>query len=200
MLERVIEVVGTLGYLGIAALMFLETVVPPIPSEAIMPLAGVAAAQGKLNLLGVVVSGTIGALLGNLLWYYLGRRIGPKRLGRWADRYGRWFGLSARSVDTAQLWFARYGAAAVFLCRMVPGIRTWISLPAGAAGMSLVPFLLCSALGTLLWTALLAWTGLLLENNYRLAEQQLGPLSAVAFGGLLFLIVLWKFRRKNSAP
>ncbi|UFP97022.1 DedA family protein [Gloeobacter morelensis MG652769] len=191
MLERVVEIVGSLGYLGIAGLMFLETIVPPIPSEAILPLAGFAVARGELHLAGVVAAGAAGALLGALPWYYLGRRVGFGRLGKWADRYGRWSGLSAAVVERANCWFARRGALAVFVCRLVPGIRTWISLPAGAARMPLAKFVLYSGTGTLLWTVLLVWAGYLLGSNYLQVGQYLGPAgNAVLIG--VFAVLVWR--------
>jgi membrane protein DedA with SNARE-associated domain len=121
----------TLGYAGVAFLMFLENVFPPIPSELIMPLAGFSAARGEMTLWGVIVAGSVGSVLGQYPLYYLGRAVGPERLHRWADRHGKWLTVSGKDIEKAREWLNRRGPIAVLLCRLVPGVRSLISIPRG---------------------------------------------------------------------
>ena len=168
MFDWITDLVETTGYFGILLLMLVENVFPPIPSELIMPLAGFTAAQGRLSIVLVVLAGTAGSLLGALFWYGLGRWLGEERLRRLAARHGRWLTLSPGEIDRAEDWFRRHGATAVLLGRLVPAVRSLISVPAGVARMPLPGFLAWTALGTGLWTALLAGAGYLLQGQYAL--------------------------------
>jgi membrane protein DedA with SNARE-associated domain len=173
------------GYLGIALLMFLENVFPPIPSELIMPLAGFTAARGDLSLVGVILAGSVGSLAGALLWYGIGRWLGLERLKRFAARHGRWLTLSPGDIDKAQGFFQRHGGKAVLLGRLVPGVRTLISVPAGIVAMPLPAFLLWTGIGTVAWTALLAGAGYLLESQYARVEGWVSPVSNVIMGAIV---------------
>ena len=113
-----------------------------------IPLAGFVAAEGDLNLGVVIILGSVGSLAGATLWYAVGRRIGEQPLRTWIGRHGKWLTLSVQDVDRAQRWFRRHGAAAVFFGRLVLGVRTFVSLPAGFSAMPLASYLLYSALGT----------------------------------------------------
>ena len=179
------------GYLGIAALMFAENLFPPIPSELIMPLAGFAAARGDLNIALATAAGAAGSLLGALFWYYVGRWLGSARLKRWAGRHGRWLTLTPGDIDRSCAWFNRHSGKAVFIGRLVPAVRTLISVPAGIAGMGLPRFLLYSALGTVLWTAFLAGLGYLLGDQYRKVADWSNPLSNAVIG----ILVIWYLYR-----
>ncbi len=198
MVNFIQSTMNSLGYLGITFLMFLENVIPPIPSELIMPFAGFSAVTGELSLLGVIVAGTLGSLLGQLPLFYLGKLADEARLKHWAERYGRWLAVSSDDIGKADAWFDRYGGWAVFLCRLVPGIRSLISIPAGMSDMPLLPFLLYTLLGTGIWSALLAYLGSLLGQNYQAVERYLGPVSYVVLGLLVVLGVLWIVRRKMA--
>lgn len=182
MFEWMTDLIQQSGYLGVALLMVAENVFPPIPSELIMPLAGFAAARGELNVALVILAGSVGSLTGALFWYYVGRWIGGERLSRWALKHGRWLTISPRDVDHAQDWFHRHGGKAVFLGRLVPAVRTLISIPAGMAAMPLAPFLIYSAVGTALWTALLTTLGYLLESEYGKVADYVNPISHVVVG------------------
>lgn len=181
MFEWITDFVDRAGYLGVFLLMLVENVFPPIPSELIMPLAGFTAAEGKLNVILVVLAGAAGSLLGALFWYYVGRWLGRERLQRFAARHGRWLTLTPGQVDEARDWFGRHGATAVFLGRLVPTVRTLISVPAGVAGMPLTRFLAFTALGTGLWTVLLAGAGYLLQDQYGRVAAYVGPVSNLVF-------------------
>ena len=179
------------GLWGVALLMFLENVFPPTPSEVIMPLAGYAAAQGQIDLWGAVAAGSLGSLAGTSVWYALGCWVGTPRLKRWTARHGRWLTLTPAEVDRASDWFERRGPWAVFLGRLVPAVRTLISVPAGMARMPPGRFLLFTGLGTAIWTALLALAGYLLGSRYEAVSDWMGPVSNVVVGAVL----LWYLYR-----
>ncbi len=191
MFEWITSVIEGLGYLGVATLMFLENVFPPIPSELVIPLAGFVAAEGHLRLGLVIVTGSIGSLAGATVWYVVGRRIGERRLRAWVGRHGKWLTLTVEDVDRSQAWFKRHGAAAVFFGRLMPGVRTLVSLPAGFSSMPLAVFLLYSALGTALWTAALAYAGVVLQANFTLVGDYIN----VATNALLAVGVVMLVRR-----
>jgi membrane protein DedA with SNARE-associated domain len=187
------------GYVGIFLLMFLETIFPPIPSEVIMPLAGVQAAQGQLSLWAVIASGTAGAMLGNLFWYALARVIGLMRFKPFIVRYGRWLTLDWDDVEKSQTLFGRYGGIIVSGGRMLPTIRSVISIPAGLLNMRLKSFLFWSTLGTAAWTAMLATAGWGLGKAFRDIEKVLGPLST-AIIVLIVIAYVWRqltWRRRH---
>jgi membrane protein DedA with SNARE-associated domain len=194
MIDWVADFVEGGGYPAIAFLMFAENVFPPIPSELIMPLGGFAAARGTLGLPGVILAGSIGSLAGALFWYFIGRCIGCDRLRGFAARHGHWLTISPPDVDRAQDWFHRYGGIAVLIGRMVPGVRTLISLPAGIAEMPLTTFLVFSSIGTLGWITLLATAGFLLEERYADVAHWLNPVANVVIG-LLVLTYLYRLVR-----
>lgn len=189
MLKWIMEVISSMGYTGIVLLMFIENVFPPIPSELIMPLAGFLVSKGQFAFSGVVVAGTIGSALGALPFYYLGRTIKEKRLREWTQKYGRWLAISVKDIDRAKNWFDKYGGWTVFFCRLIPGIRSVISLPAGFARMNLLSFLLWSAAGMALWTTILTTAGYLLRSNFERVEEYLEPVSYVIIGALIVMYI-----------
>lgn len=171
MSEWIIDFIQRGGYAGIALLMLLENVFPPIPSELVLPFAGYVAATGKLHPAGVLLAATAGSLLGALPWYWAGRKLGHGGLQRFAARHGRLLTLTPSDVDRAQDWFRRHGPASVGFGRLVPGVRSVISMPAGVGQMPVGSFLLWSTAGTLLWSALLLGVGYLLESQYEQAHK-----------------------------
>ncbi|MFC3230605.1 DedA family protein [Marinibaculum pumilum] len=179
------------GYGGIAVLMLLENVFPPIPSELIMPFAGYAASRGDLQIVPVILAGTLGTVAGALFWYYVGRWLGLERLQRFADRHGRWLTLSPKEVVRADRWFDRFGIWAVLFGRLLPAIRTLISVPAGLSGMRLLPFLLATTAGSAAWTAFLALLGYFMGSEYQAIETWLNPVSDVVIG----LMIAWYLYR-----
>jgi membrane protein DedA with SNARE-associated domain len=198
MSHTVVNIMNTLGYGGIALLMFLENLFPPIPSELIMPLAGFTVAQGNLDFTLAVIAGVVGTMVGALPWYYLGRLVGEDRLRRLANRYGRWLALSGDDIDKANGWFSRHGGLAVLLCRLVPGVRTLISLPAGINAMPLLPFLVYSTIGTTAWIIILTSLGYFLGEHYDRVDQYLGPWSKIILLSLATIFGIWVFRRLQT--
>jgi membrane protein DedA with SNARE-associated domain len=177
MSDWVVRLIDQSGYLGIAFLMFLETIFPPIPSEVIMPVAGVAAGQGKLSYWLVVASGTGGAMLGNIFWYLAARALGLDRLHPIIDRWGRWLTITWPEVQRADAWFRQHGMWFVFLGRLLPTVRSLVSVPAGLLHMQFRRFLAASILGTAIWTALLAGAGFKLGESYDRIDDVIGPAS-----------------------
>jgi membrane protein DedA with SNARE-associated domain len=190
MLEWIQTIMDTLGYPGIAILMFLEVVFPPIPSEVIMPLGGFASNKGSLNMFGVVTAGTAGSMAGAIVFYYVGKIVGTERLVMLADKYGKWLTVSGEDVKKADHWFDRHGEKVVLLCRLVPGIRSLVSLPAGVAMMKMVPFLLYTLIGTVIWNIALTGAGYFLGKNYELVDQYMGDSGKIVLGVLAALAVI----------
>jgi membrane protein DedA with SNARE-associated domain len=159
--------IGTLGYPGLALVMFLENVFPPIPSELVMPFAGFMAGRGQFTFLGIVLWGTLGSVLGALVLYYLGRWIGEPVLRTSLRRWGRFALLSERDLDQAMRAFGKYGGVIMLFGRLVPGSRSLISIPAGIEHMPLPKFVLYTAIGPALWNTALGGAGLLLGARWR---------------------------------
>jgi membrane protein DedA with SNARE-associated domain len=195
MVQWINDLMTSLGYWGIGLLMFLENLFPPIPSELIMPLAGFTVSQGRMNLGLAVLAGTVGTMAGTFAWYYLGRVMNYQRLENLITRYGKWIGVSVSEIDRVNSWFNQHGNKAVFFGRMVPGIRTLISLPAGMNKMPITSFTLYSTMGTLIWTLALTTAGFLLGDNYAMIEKYLAPVSKLVLFGLIGLISYWLFRK-----
>lgn len=196
MFDWIVSVIDGWGYAGVFALMLAENVFPPIPSEVIMPLAGFLVGSGKMGLIPTIIAGTLGAVAGTLLWYYIGAWLGADRLKRWAARHGRWLTMSPADIDSAVQWFDRYGGKAVFFGRMFPAIRTLISVPAGIARQPLARFLMFTTLGSAVWTTLLTLAGLLLESQYQRVAGFIDPVSKIIVVGIvlayLYRVVTWK--------
>lgn len=198
MFDWIVGVVVLFGLAGVLFLMFAENVFPPIPSELIMPLAGFAAAQGHLSFPGVVAAGTLGALAGAALWYWVGRRAPPQKLEAWVGRHGRWLTIDVDDLERSRRFFRRSGGWAVFVGRLVPGVRTFISVPAGLVRMPAGPFLAWSAAGTALWTLFLAGLGYLLESRYHLVERWLDPVTQILLAAavLFYVVRVIRYRRR----
>jgi membrane protein DedA with SNARE-associated domain len=193
------NIMTSLSYWGIGLLMFAENLFPPIPSELIMPLAGFTVAQNKMSFVPAVLAGVIGTILGAFPWYYAGKLVGEERLKGLADKYGKWITVSSQDIDKAQRWFARYGNKAVFFGRLVPGVRTLISLPAGMSNMPLAPFVLYSTLGTTLWVMILTFLGYVLGDNYTLVDEYLAPVSKIVLVALIVAFIVWVVRKRQKA-
>lgn len=189
--EWIIGTITRMGAVGVFLLTLLETVFPPIPSELIMPLAGYLASRGEMTLVGAVVAGTLGSLLGAWLLYWLGRKFGQERLLQFADHHGRWLTLSRQDIERASAWFSRHGAWAVLVCRLIPGLRSLISIPAGIQRMPLGVFVACTALGSALWTAALVGLGYVLGANFEQVERYVGPVSN-AVVGIIVVMYAWR--------
>jgi len=199
MTEWVQAMIAEGGYLGVFLLMFGETVFPPIPSEVIMSLAGLQAAKGSMSLSGAILAGTGGAMLGNLVWYAVARGLGIDRLRPLIERHGRWLTMDWAEVDRGERWFSRHGYLFVCIGRMLPTIRSLVSVPAGLMRMRVLPFMLWSSIGTLGWSTMLAIGGWVLGTRFAEMEAWLGLASTLlllALGGwYLWRVLTWKRSR-----
>lgn len=202
MTDWVIRLIDYGGYAGVFLLMLLETVFPPVPSEVILPVAGLRAANGPMSLGGVIASGTAGAMTGNLIWYLVARSVGLDRFKRFIDRHGRWLTLDWYDIETVQRAFGRFGAGIVFVGRMMPTLRTFISVPAGLVHMQFVKFLIWSTAGTAVWSSLLAAAGYAIGLQFGEVEEIVGPISTVIIGALVLWYV-WRqatWHRRHADP
>ena len=197
MTKWILETIYSMGYFGIVLLMFVENVFPPIPSEYIMPLAGFLVEEGKFSFAGVVVAGTLGSILGAFPLYFFGKKVGEERMKRFADRYGKWLTLSREDIERAGEWFDKYGGTAVFFCRLVPGIRSLISIPAGIKKMNFAWFLFYTTLGSAIWTTILAASGYFLKSSFTEVEGYLDYVSFAVIGLVVVLYVRRVFKTKK---
>ena len=188
-ISKAVETNSTIAYLTICLAMFLENIVPPIPSEIIMPLGGFFVFKQKLNFYILVFWGLFGTILGSLPWYYLGRLVNEKKLSKFLDKRGKYLGLTSNDLAKSKRWFDKYGVTLVFWGRLVPGIRTLISVPAGMELMPLRKFLIWTTLGSLIWIALLTYAGYVLGENYQSIETFLVQIKYVVKPILIIIFV-----------
>ena len=178
------------GYGAILIAMFLENLFPPIPSELIMPLGGFYIAQGQLSFLPVIIAGLIGTVLGAFPWYGLGRLANEEKIEIWLTKYGKWLGITPNELYKSNSSFSRYGIALVFWGRLIPGIRTLISVPAGIELMPFIPFIIWTAAGSLIWIICLTFAGIFLRESYSIVEVWMQPISSTIKLLLLAIIIV----------
>lgn len=186
----------SVGDIGIGLLVLVEVVVPPIPSEAILPFAGYLTQSGSLSLVGLIVYSTIGAWLGGLVYYGVGRALGMERAVRLvaATRL-----ITRDDLDRGVTWFERHGRPSVFFGRMIPGVRSVISIPAGAARMNLVTFSILTMLGSGLWNGMLIGVGAALGSEHERLEKYLGYVDLVVYAALALAVGVLFWRRVREA-
>jgi membrane protein DedA with SNARE-associated domain len=190
----VTDVVNSLGYVGVAFLVALENVFPPIPSEAVLPLAGFVAGRGDANLAGMILAATIGSLVGAWVLYGISAWIGPERLRAFIVRWGGWFSVREHHLDRAEAWFDRRANAAVLIGRCVPLIRSVVSVPAGFRRMPAVRFTVLTAIGSLMWNTALIVAGAILGERWEEVGDVVGLFQAVVIIALVGLIgwLVWR--------
>jgi membrane protein DedA with SNARE-associated domain len=199
MTEAILNLIEAWGYMGIFLLMVIENVFPPIPSEVIMSLGGIAAAQGRFDfwtLVGVAVAGTT---FGNWIWYGIGRWIGYERLKPFIDRYGRWLTLDWAELEKLHAGFVRFGPGIVFIARFMPVARTMVSLPAGMVRMHQVKFLLWTAAGSTIWISALAGAGNWFARQFTNLDRIVGPIALAAIA-ILILVYVWRIFTWKPQP
>jgi len=193
--EWVTSVIEALGYPGLTALVALENVFPPIPSEVILPLAGFLTGQNRFSFPLVLIATTLGSLLGALLLYGIGMAIGQRRVRQLVERYGHWALLTPDDLTRAELWFDRYGPVAVLTGRLVPVVRSLVSIPAGYRRMPLGQFLLLTSAGSALWNGVLVGLGWALGENWHAIEEYVGWLQYVVIAVVAVLILRFVWQR-----
>ncbi|MGC9469047.1 MAG: DedA family protein [Anaerolineae bacterium] len=203
--EWALSIIQTLGYPGLGLVMFLENVFPPIPSEVVLPLAGWLTLDDAtgFTLLGVTIVGAIGSVAGAFFFYALGKWFDESRVRYLLKRFGKWFMLSESDLDVALSWFDRWGEYVIFFGRMVPIVRSLISVPAGLASMHVGRFSLYTAIGTALWSFLLAYAGRLLGAQWSLVAEFIDRyetlvIIAVVLAAVYFFVNRFRKRRKEA--
>lgn len=203
--EWATDVVEQLGYGGVALLVAVENVFPPIPSEVVLGLAGYTAARGDAWVVGMIIAATIGSVVGALVLYGLSAAVGPVRLRAITIRYGSWIGFGEADLDRAEAWFDRRSRSAVLVCRCIPLIRSLISIPAGFRRMPLSSFALFTMLGSLVWNSILIVAGYLLAEQWDRVLDYTEPFQYLVIslmGALLLALVARKAvstRRERAA-
>lgn len=202
--QWIIDVISAFGYFGIFLLMLAENLFPPIPSEVIMPVAGIAIGAGSMSLWLVLIAALAGTLIGNLPWYFIARAVGRERFLELTARWGRYVALKPSDVEAAIAWFDRHGGKAVLFGRMAPGVRTLISVPAGLAEMPLGKFLTLSAIGSAIWIGFLTAIGMVLQANWHIVAAVIDPIGKIlivlaVLGGIGWIV--WRrWRERGATP
>jgi membrane protein DedA with SNARE-associated domain len=195
----VLDAMDSLGALGVGLAILAETVIPPIPSEVVLPIAGYLAQTGRMHVVAVFLAATLGSLLGAALLYELGRVLGPERSRRVLGRLPL---VDVEDVEKTFAWFERHGRSAVLIGRLVPVVRSFVSVPAGVVRMPWPQFLLYTAIGSALWNGLLIGAGMALGTQYEVVESYVGYLDwvlvAAAVGAVGWALVRHVRRRRST--
>ncbi|MBE6831044.1 DedA family protein [Clostridium sp. KNHs216] len=202
MQDWIIGIINQYGYFGIALLIAVENIFPPIPSEVILTFSGFMTTVTDLKIWGVVLSATIGSVLGAVVLYSVGRLMSPQRLERLlGGKLGRVLHLKREDVHHAGAWFARRGKFTVFFCRFIPVVRSLISIPAGMAKMRMGMFLLLTALGTFLWNVVLVYLGAFFGASWETVVRYVDTYSMAAIAVVAVSLVVfcaWYFFRRSK--
>lgn len=200
MSDWVIEIIDRLSYAGVALLVALENVFPPIPSEIILPFAGFHSGQGKSFLVGMIVAATLGSLTGALILYWVARLIGPVRLRAIITRWQRWIRVTPADLDRAESWFDGHANAAVLICRCVPLIRSIVSIPAGFRRMNIVQFVVYTAIGSAIWNTVLISAGYVIGDNWHVVERYVGIFQYIVIAAILVAVAWFVWSRFLKKP
>jgi membrane protein DedA with SNARE-associated domain len=195
--ERVVQ---DLGYVGVALLIALENLFPPIPSEIVLPLAGFVASRGDATLIGMIVAATIGSLVGAWILYGIAWWIGPDRLARFLVRYGKFVRITNEDVDRASAWFERREVVAVLVGRCIPLIRSLVSIPAGFRHMPFATFTLYTAIGSAIWNTALISAGYALRENWEDVEPYLDVVQWIVIAAIVGVVAWFVWTRRRGAP
>ncbi|WP_421121044.1 DedA family protein [Aquihabitans daechungensis] len=193
--DWIISVIDAIGYLGVALLVALENVFPPIPSEVVLPAAGLAASRGEATLVGMILAATVGSLVGAWALYLIAAAIGEARLYALIARYGRWLGVKPRDLERADAWFDGHSTLAVLICRCVPLIRSLVSIPAGFRRMSPLRFTLYTLIGSLVWNSVLIGAGYKLGDNWEQVAEWVGTFQYLVIAVILLALAWWAWTR-----
>ncbi|WP_422743574.1 DedA family protein [Micromonospora sp. WMMD754] len=194
----VASVIDSFGAVGVALLVALESIIPPIPSEIVLAMAGYLSAEGRFNVLLIVLAATVGSLLGALVLYWLGAALGEDRLKRWLDHIPL---VDLEDLEKADRWFERHGRWAVLIGRVVPVVRSLVSVPAGANRMPLGEFVLLTTLGSGVWNALIVGAGFTLGSRWKDVDRYSQWFNYAIFAVFGVMIVSWavkKVRRRRA--
>ncbi len=204
------DVINQFGYIGVALLVVIENVFPPIPSEIVLPFAGFVAQQGAgaaqsdTSVIGMMIAATVGSVVGALILYFVSAAIGPDRLRAFVEKFGKWFGVKPADLVRAEAWFDRRSFVAVLVGRCVPLIRSIVSIPAGFRRMKLSSFVVLTALGSAVWNIALIGAGAVLKDQWDRVGDYVGVFQWVVILAIVvfvvrFVISLVKRRRTSAA-
>jgi membrane protein DedA with SNARE-associated domain len=196
--DWVVDVIRAIGYLGVALLVALESVFPPIPSEIVLPAAGLAAARGEANVIGMIVAATIGSVVGAWALYLVAAAIGEARLRALVVLHGRWVGVKPADLDRANAWFDRRSGTAVLICRCIPLVRSLVSVPAGFRRMEPIRFTTYTTIGSLIWNGVLIGAGFKLGENWEQVAEWVGNVQYVVIAAIGTFGVWWLWTRLLS--
>lgn len=189
------QIIETLGYPGIILVMAAENIFPPIPSELVMPLAGFMAYEGKFNIIAVIIAGMVGSVVGALALYWLGAWANETVIRRFVRRWGRYAFISEKDLDVTLGYFSRHGEAVIFFGRLIPIVRSLISIPAGMERMPLPKFLLFTVLGTTIWSAILSYAGWALRSQWNLVLGYVKQYEHVVLALVVLAVLVFLYMR-----
>ncbi|MFZ9786310.1 MAG: DedA family protein [Ilumatobacteraceae bacterium] len=205
------DVINQFGYLGVALLVVIENVFPPIPSEIVLPFAGFVAQQGAsavnatagaaqsdTTVVGMMIAATVGSVVGALILYFVSAAIGPERLRRFVERFGKWFGVKSSDLVRAEEWFDRRSVVAVLVGRCVPLIRSIVSIPAGFRRMKLTSFVVLTAIGSAVWNIALIGAGAVLGDQWERVGEYVGVFQWLVIAAVLLLLVRFVVSRLKN--
>ncbi len=196
----ILQIMQTYGYIGTFLLILIENLFPPIPSELILAFGGFLTTTTDLTIVGMIISSSLGAIVGAIMLYGLGLMLSVEKLKNTIVKFGPYIRLKYSDVERAMKWFDTKGMITVFFCRMIPVLRSLISIPAGMAKMKLTPFLLYTTLGTIIWNTILVYFGALLGANWKTIVDVFDAYSTFAYiimalGAVTFIIYWFKYRK-----
>ena len=205
------DVINQFGYLGVALLVVIENVFPPIPSEIVLPFAGFVAQQGAsavnatagaaqsdTTVVGMMIAATVGSVVGALILYFVSAAIGPERLRGFVERFGKWFGVKSSDLVRAEEWFDRRSSAAVLVGRCVPLIRSIVSIPAGFRRMKLTSFVVLTAIGSAVWNIALIGAGAVLGDQWERVGEYVGVFQWLVIAAVLLVLVRFVVSRLKN--
>ncbi|WP_075529149.1 DedA family protein [Sporosarcina ureilytica] len=197
------EFMSEFGYIGVLLLIMLENIFPPIPSEVILTFGGFMTTYSNMTVVGVIIAATIGSVVGAMILYSIGLIIDVRRLEKIVDRWGKYLRLTRKDIHRADAWFDKYGPWTVFFCRLIPLIRSLISIPAGMSNMNFPLFILLTTLGSLLWNGILVMVGVSVGENWQSIVTYMDVFSNIVYiliglSGLLVIFWYIRFRRKRA--
>ena len=197
----VTDIMEQFGYLGIFLMMALENIFPPIPSEIVLPFGGFLTTYTNLTVIGVITASTLGSVIGAMILYSIGLLIDVERMEKIVDRWGHILRIKKEDIHKADAWFDKYGYWTVFFCRMVPLIRSLISIPAGMSNMKFSLFLLLTTIGTLIWNIILISVGVVLGENWENILGFMDVYSTIAYALIVIVglvIIYWYVRKRRK--
>jgi len=196
LIEFIVSTISGSGYIGIFLLMVAESALIPIPSEVVMPFSGYLVSSGKFNAAYVIIAGSIGNLIGSLIAYYIGFRLGREFI----LRYGKYILLRKNHLELTESYFKKYGDRSTLISRMLPAVRTYISLPAGVAKMNLKKFSTYTLIGSIIWNSALTFIGMQLGQQWKNILHYSNYFDGIVVIGVIVAIVLFFKSRKNKSP